>query len=371
MRPALGALLILVAGMASFVVCLLTIFALRPAATALKLIDKPGGRKMHQGEVPVTGGLGILIGIICGTALLPLPSLLIALFLAASSILVTIGLIDDRFDLSPWARLAVQATVAVLFTLLSGFKVSELGSILGADPLTLSRSASYALTVLAMMAAMNAFNMLDGIDRLAATIALVTLVPMVALSHDGIGTTASLLALVAIGAIAAFLVANVPGTLSQGMRCFLGDSGSTLLGFTVVVVGILLSQGDDRATAPVTVLWLAALPIYDILWAIVRRLLRGGSPLRPDDEHLHHLLLRAGLPVRHTFAVLVSLAAALAGFGISLERLGVPEPYSFALFAISGLLVVRLLYAANLFVAADFSAAAPAPVDSFDVRPEK
>src|SRR5690606_21024113 len=142
----------LVAGTASFAVCLLTILALRPIAAALRLIDKPGGRKTHQGEVPVIGGPAILLGIVFGAMLLPLPPVASAAFLAACAPLVIVGSIDDRFVLSPWYRLLVQATVTVAFTVWTGVEVSQLGPILGGDALALPRPWSYVFTSLAMMA---------------------------------------------------------------------------------------------------------------------------------------------------------------------------------------------------------------------------
>src|SRR5690606_22085226 len=172
------------------------------------------------------------------------------------------------------------------------------------------------------------------------------------LAYDGGAPTAALLAMVSIGAIGAFLVANLPRLSGRAMRCFLGDSGSTLLGFTVVVAGILATQGDGRTTAPVTVLWLAALPLYDIIWAIARRLFRRQSPLQPDEEHVHHLLLRAGLPARSALGVLITLAVALAAIGVALERAEVPESYSFGLFAITGVLIVRILCRLRVYLPA-------------------
>jgi UDP-GlcNAc:undecaprenyl-phosphate/decaprenyl-phosphate GlcNAc-1-phosphate transferase len=102
--------------------------------------------------------------------------------------------------------------------------------------------------------------------------------------------------------------------------------------------------------APVTMLWLAALPLFDIVWSVTRRLLRRRSPLKPDHEHLHHLLLRAGFGVRGAFLIFVVLAGALAGFGVALELLQVGESWSFALLVVTGGLVVRLMYRAELLL---------------------
>src|SRR5690606_8745371 len=86
----------------------------------------------------------------------------------------------------------------------------------------------------------------------------------------------------------------------------------------------------------------------DFLWTIMRRLLRGTSPLRADEEHLHHLLLRAGFRIREAFALFAVLSALLATIGITLDRIGVPELVSFLLLAGTGTLVVRVMYNADV-----------------------
>src|SRR5687768_7299311 len=98
---------------ASFALTLLAIFALRPIAIAVDLVDRPGGRKTHFGDVPIVGGLAMLLGVVLGGGLLPPQAAPPAAFLAACSVLVTVGLVDDRFEISPWARLPVQIVAAM------------------------------------------------------------------------------------------------------------------------------------------------------------------------------------------------------------------------------------------------------------------
>src|SRR5215468_9341861 len=100
---------------ASFFTCWLAIVALRPLAVAVDLVDRPGGRKTHHGDVPVVGGNA-------------------GAFLAACAVLVTVGLIDDRFDLSPWTRLPGQIAAAVVLIAGSGTTVTTLGDPLGTGP---------------------------------------------------------------------------------------------------------------------------------------------------------------------------------------------------------------------------------------------
>lgn len=333
---------------ASFLLCLLAMFALRPFAIALKLIDRPGGRKTHHGEVPVVGGLAMLLGIVFGLGFVPLSEITVASFLAGCALLVTVGLLDDRFDLSPWFRLPVQVAAAALLVGGSNAVVTSLGAPFGEVEVLQHGFGAYAFTILLIVASVNAFNMQDGMDGLAGATGLVALTALAFLALDAGAFVASATSLTVVGAVAAFLISNVPARFNQDVRCFMGDSGSTLLGFAVAWLCITVSQHPVNAAAPVTLLWVVALPLFDFLWTIVRRLLRGSSPLRADDEHLHHLVLKAGFGVRGTLVIFVMLAVLIAAVGIAIDRLGLPDAASLGLLALTGLLVIRLMYGAHV-----------------------
>jgi UDP-GlcNAc:undecaprenyl-phosphate GlcNAc-1-phosphate transferase len=330
---------------ASFALTLLAIFALRPLAIAVDLVDRPGGRKTHFGDVPIVGGLAMLLGIVLGGGLLPPQAAPATAFLAACSVLVTVGLVDDRFEISPWARLPVQVIAALILMVGAGAAVTTLGDPLGTGPIEFSTFGSVIFTVAIVMAAINAFNMLDGLDGLAGAIALIGFVALAVVSGADGGAGQSL---VVAGSVAAFLVFNMPSQFNRRVRCFMGDSGSTLLGFCVAWLCLQVSQGAGREVAPVTTLWVVALPVYEVVWSTVRRLLRGTSPFLPDSKHFHHQLLAAGFGVRGTFAILTTLALLLAAFGVVAHYAGLSDTVSFVLLAACGVAVVSLMYRAEL-----------------------
>jgi UDP-GlcNAc:undecaprenyl-phosphate GlcNAc-1-phosphate transferase len=332
---------------ASFFLCLLAMFALRPLAIAVNLIDRPGGRKSHIGDVPVVGGLGMLLGMVLGMGLVPLPDSTVGTLLAACSILVTVGLIDDRFGLSPWTRLPVQIAAAIVLIVGTQTTITTFGAPFG-EPIWLEGTAAFMFTVFVIVAAVNAFNMLDGMDGLAGALAMVALVSLATLAQDGGIVTAVAASAVIIGAVAAFLISNLPISVNRDVRCFMGDSGSTLLGFSVAWLCILVSQGSAPAANPVTMLWIVALPLYEFSWTVIRRTIRGISPFKPDNGHLHHLVLQAGFGVRGAFVLFVVLAILLASIGITLDRLGVSDSWSFLSLVLAGVLIVRLLYRVEL-----------------------
>src|SRR2546430_157664 len=100
------------------------------------------------------------------------------------------------------------------------------------------------------------------------------------------------------------------------LRTFMGDAGSTLLGFIVVWFALSISQGADRSVSPVAALWFALMPLSDFFSCIVRRVARGKMPLHAGREHFHYMLMRAGLSGRQALAVLVAFSVFYAAVGL-------------------------------------------------------
>jgi UDP-GlcNAc:undecaprenyl-phosphate GlcNAc-1-phosphate transferase len=124
----------------------------------------------------------------------------------------------------------------------------------------------------------------------------------------------------------------------------MGDAGSMMIGFLLALLCLSLSQGAAPVMAPVSVLWLVALPIYELLWTIIRRTSRRQSPFAADREHFHHMLIDAGLGVRGAFFIYILLAALLAGAGPVLHALAWPDSAQFLLFVVTGIAVVMSMY---------------------------
>ena len=125
----------------------------------------------------------------------------------------------------------------------------------------------------------------------------------------------------AIGALGGFLLLNARFKLSAA-KVFLGDAGSTLLGFILVYVLIDYSQGDHQIFSPVLAGWILGLPLLDASAVIARRVLDGRSPFKPDRMHLHHRLIDSGLDVKRTVAIMVGFHT------VSYTHLTLPTIYS-------------------------------------------
>ena len=280
------------AALVAFLVTLIFMFALRPMAHAAGLVDRPGGRKAHIGIVPVIGGISMYLGLLVALPLAEPVSAGMTSFLAATGLLVAVGAIDDRFDIPPMVRLIAHGTAGLILCLGAGLVADNLGNLLFFGDIRLGLFA-VPFTVLVTISVINAFNMLDGMDGLAGSISFSSLLLVAfasALFGGGAGLT---LASVSLAVVVAFLVFNFPTPFNRPVRTFMGDAGSTMLGFIVVWMGLRLAHGPEQVISPVTALWIAALPIFDLFISFARRIRKGQSPFRADREHFHHILLRA------------------------------------------------------------------------------
>lgn len=334
--------------LACFVVTALAIYLLRPLAIKVDLVDRPGGRKTHHGNVPVIGGLGMFLGIVVGLGLLKQPIPPAGPLLSALSLMVVIGLLDDRFGLSPWARLPVQATAAAIVVFGADATITTLGNPFGFGIIELHGSVGHIVAIVLIVAAINAFNMLDGMDGLAGMAAAVGFTAL-----GFLGTKAGLIhspriAAITAAAVIAFLIFNAPILANNKIRCFMGDAGSTFLGLTIAWMCVRASQGAEQLSiSPVTTLWIIGLPLFELVWTFGRRLARRKSPFHPDAEHFHHKLVRGGFSVRAAFLAFALLAIALAGIGIAMEQFQISDSISFATLLLAGVLVVYSMHKAN------------------------
>jgi UDP-GlcNAc:undecaprenyl-phosphate GlcNAc-1-phosphate transferase len=170
------------------------------------------------------------------------------------------------------------------------------------------------VSVLVTLSVVNAFNFVDGIDGLAASMALIAL--SAGALAAGLKAPTLTVAVLACGAILGFLAFNFPTFRNRRLRTFMGDAGSTLLGFIVVWFTLSICQGETRSVSPVAALWFALMPLSDFFSCFVRRVAKGKMPLTAGREHYHYMLMRAGLSGRQVLAVLVGFAVVYASVGL-------------------------------------------------------
>ena len=307
-----------------FLFSLAFIFFARKAAKKIGLVDRPNYRKRHQGLIPLVGGISVYAGI-CFTFLITnyyLPHA--ALYLACAGVLVLIGALDDRFDISVKIRAVVQAAIAIVMMVVGKLYLLSLGYVIGPVELIVG-PFGYVLTLFAVWAAINAFNMVDGIDGLLGGLSCVTFGAMgIILFFDGQHSLA-MWCFAMIAATLPYILLNL-GLFGKRYKVFMGDAGSTLIGFTIIWILLETTQGITHPITPVTALWLIAIPLMDMVAIMYRRLRKGMSPFSADRQHIHHLIMRAGFTSRQAFVLITFAAALLAGVGVLGEYLAfIPE----------------------------------------------
>ena len=317
---------VLISAVQAFAVTAILTITLRPVALHLHLTDKPGGRKRHIGEIPLVGGIAMLTGILVA-ALIAMETTTQWAFLVPAALLVSVGVIDDRYNIRVSARLAVQISAALIMMLGGGLYLTDIGDPFGTGVLGLGFLA-IPISVVITLTVINAFNFVDGIDGLAASMALIALAAGTLAA--GLTAPAAAMAAMACGAILGFLPFNFPAYRNRHLRTFMGDAGSTLLGFIVVWFTVVISQGEGRALSPVAALWFGLMPLSDFFSCFVRRVAKGKLPLHPGREHYHYMLMRAGLNGRQVLAVLVAFGVFYAAVGLIGAGLKLPD---WALFA--------------------------------------
>ena len=318
----------------AFAVTVAFMVALRPLAKSIGLVDTPGGRKAHIGDVPIIGGLAMFIGILSGVIVLGIASSTTVGLVFSFFLLVLIGAFDDKYSVPPIVRLLVQIAAILIMSYGTGMFLTSLGDPFGLGVIQLG-SFTLAATLVVALTVVNAYNLVDGVDGLAGILSLIALLAVSIVG--GMSAISTLISMIVTGSILGFLIFNFPVVANRRIRSFMGDAGSTLLGFTIFWVTLGVSQGSEAIISPVVGLWFASIPVYDSLTCFVRRVASGKSPFRPGRDHFHHTLKRGGFGVRQTLAILAGLQGVYAGTAVAAHFYGVPDVVLFLAWSVLGL----------------------------------
>ncbi len=302
-------------GLGAFICSALSVLLLRPVAFCMGLVHHPDARKRHAEPTPAIGCLAIFAAVLFfGLFVHPMTRRFLGLGLAAL-IVVTAGVVDDHRPLGWRQRMISQALAGLILATVAELRVTDLGAIVGV-PVHLPTTASTLLTIIATVGAINAVNMIDGIDGLAGAMSLATLVMLTGLAvfADDQYLTTSLA--VTVCAVAGFLVFNIrwPGT--RHASAFLGNAGAEFLGLLLVAACLRLTQEPSHPLQPKVAPFLLAPALIDCLTVIARRLRRGDSPFVAGRDHLHHVLLDAGLSVNCVVALVTAATIVIGGIAL-------------------------------------------------------
>ena len=331
----------------SFCVTGASLFALKPVASRVGLLDHPGGRKTHAKPTPLIGGLGIYLGIFLITYLNPSVFNHYSLMLGISAFVLFIGMIDDYQHQSVWIRMGSQAAAATLMYFAAKVQLTSFGDILFTGNIGLGL-LSLPLTVFATVGVINAVNMSDGIDGLSGGMVAIALAFLGVIAWQAGNTTLLSFIAILLSALLAFLALNFRLPWKKTAMVYLGDSGSTFLGFVLAWLFIESTQGENAIMPPVLALWFLALPLMDTIVLLIKRPLEGKSPFHPGRDHLHHKLLDMGFSNKRVVLSLYLVGIVIGLIGMAIHQQMVLESLAFLIFL--GLFVVYALI--NSFIRA-------------------
>lgn len=306
---------------ASFLVGLIAIAALLPASRRFGWLDHPdAGRKDHFEPTPVVGGIAILLAAVATIALLAALGLVdlggdsraLSALGFASLLMLAVGLYDDLHDLNWRWRIGAQLIAALLLVFVGGMSVNAIGTLFG-HPVHSLGWLSVPFTVFLVLALINALNMSDGVDGLTGGVVLAGVLMFAAAAFYSGDPALGVILLAVAGAVAAFVVFNMRRPGLARAKLFLGNGGSALLGLVIAWASLRLSQNPEHPVTAVLLPWLLVPPVVDAVALVIRRVVTGHSPFAADRNHLHHLMLDAGLTPAAIAVVLAATTLVLGG----------------------------------------------------------
>jgi UDP-GlcNAc:undecaprenyl-phosphate/decaprenyl-phosphate GlcNAc-1-phosphate transferase len=259
-------------------------------------IDKPNVRKVHTHVMPRLGGLAIFLGVISGYLVTKMYEENITEISFSSLLIITLGILDDKYGLTPGIKLVSQI-VAALIIVSSGLTI-EFIQIPFMERVFL-HEWSYLVTILWIVGITNTINLIDGLDGLAAGITIIVLLTFALLAFTNGNMLIFTLCLILLGSTTSFLLYNF-----HPAKIFMGDTGALFLGFAISVISLLGLYKSVTFFSFVVPIIILGVPIFDTIFTIIRRIKNNHPIMAPDKEHLHHRLMAIGFSHRQTVIIM-------------------------------------------------------------------
>lgn len=237
--------------------------------------------------------------------------------------------IDDVKGIPSLVKLTAQI-VAAIIVVMSGIRIENFTLPFTDNKIIMNEVFSYILTVGWIVGITNAINLIDGLDGLSSGVCLISCLSLLIIFSLN---NSPLIAIVLITALAGAIVGFLPYNFNPA-KTFIGDTGSNFMGFSLSIISILGVAKTYTAIVLIAPIIVLALPIFDTLFAIVRRIVKGKSikaVLKPDKGHLHHRLMAKGYTQKQAVLIMYGITATLGMFAIILLESGIWKALSFAL----------------------------------------
>lgn len=341
----------------AFMIAFVTAFMATPhtinLARKLGAVDTPkDARRINKVTMPRLGGLAVIAGFFLSIIYLIVVMVIekkidlvqdnltmkLLGFGIGALIIGIVCFIDDVKGVKPLVKLAAQVTAA-LVVIRCGIRIDNLDI----PFINFDNAGNLFYTILTLfwiVGITNAMNLIDGLDGLSTGISIISCLSLLIIFSLNASPLISIVLITALGgALCGFLPYNF-----NPAKTFIGDTGSNFLGYCLSIISILGIAKTYTAIVIVAPLMVLALPIFDTLCAIVRRLIHGKSLkaiIQPDAGHLHHKFIQKGFTQKQAVLIMYGLSAIFGMFAIILMDSGIWKAISFAVIII---IVIALGY---------------------------
>ena len=311
------------------------------------IIDKPrDDRRVHNRPIPRFGGLSIFLGSMAAMVIPATMNSSIRIAMFGGLLMYLTGVADDIYDLKPMIKFSAQVlTASLMFAL--GIRIRFINLMLA--PLSNGSQAmiyfgeglAYLITVLWIVGITNAVNLMDGLDGLAAGSTAIMFIALAYVAYIHGIRLGAMPVCIAFCAVAAGCIGFLPYNFSPA-KTFMGDGGALYLGYMIAVLSVISPLKRATFVGAIIPMLVLAVPIFDTVFAMLRRVFRHESIMKADRGHLHHHLMAAGFGQRRSVLIMYGIVGIMGVAAVLISR----ELYIDALF----LMVIALLYLGIIIV---------------------
>ena len=321
-------------------------------ANKFDIIDRPrDDRRIHDRPIPRFGGMGIFVGTMVALMIPSQINVQLRIAMLGGLLMYLLGAVDDIKNLKPAIKFAGQWVIATLMYIM-GIRITFITNYFGSTSngsnahLVLGAGVAYLITVLWIVGVTNAVNLMDGMDGLAAgSVAIMSLsLAYVAYIHGArLGT---LTVGLAFCAVAGGCVGFLPYNFSPA-KTFMGDGGALFLGYMVAILSVISPLKRATFVGAVIPILALAVPIFDTIFAMLRRIARHESIMKADKGHLHHHLLAAGFGQRRSVLIMYGIVGIMGIVAVLLSRELYKDAFFLATIAFLYLMIIMVPKQAN------------------------
>ena len=335
----------------AFLLAFITAFVVTPytirLAKKVGAVDIPNDRRINKKPMPRLGGIAVIAGFLVSAIYLIITMKIenkidfgeggidkkIIGFLLGAVIIGITCFIDDVKGIKPLVKLAGQ-TLAAIVVANSGLLIDNFTIPFKENNVMLNGVFSYILTIGWIVGITNAINLIDGLDGLSSGITLISCISLLIIFSLN---ESPLIAIILITALAGAIVGFLPYNFNPA-KTFIGDVGSNFMGYAIAVISILGVAKTYTAIVIIAPIIVLALPIFDTIWAIIRRIIKTKSikgVFKADKGHLHHKLMARGYTQKQAVFILYGITATLGMVAIILLDSGIWKAISFVLLVVA------------------------------------